>query len=57
MRDITMNVRGVRMSNDHISMNTIKNKVMPELNKIWDQANIKWDLISKPIKIKSDFDI
>ena len=45
MRDITMNVKGVRMSNDHISMNTIENKVMPELNKIWDQANIKWDLI------------
>ena len=45
MRNITMNVKGVRMSNDHISKETIENKVMPELNKIWDQADIAWDLI------------
>ena len=45
MRDITMNVKGVRMSNEHISKDTIEDKVMPELNKIWGQADIAWDLI------------
>jgi len=44
MRDIEMRVKGESMTNDHISKENIANEVLPEVNRIWSQANINWEL-------------
>ena len=44
MRDIEMRVKGESMANDHISKENIANEVLPEVNRIWSQANINWEL-------------
>ena len=45
MRDIEMKVHGEIMTNDHISKANIANEVLPEVNRIWSQANINWELV------------
>ena len=45
MRDIEMRVKGESMTNDHISKANIANEVLPEVNRIWSQANINWELV------------
>ena len=45
MRDIEMRVKGESMTNDHISKENIANEVLPEVNRIWSQANINWELV------------
>ena len=45
MRDIEMKVQGQRMTNDHLSKANIANEVLPEVNRIWSQANINWELV------------
>ena len=45
MRDIEMKVQGESMTNDHLSKANIANEVLPEVNRIWSQANINWELV------------
>ena len=45
MRDIEMKVQSESMTNDHISKANIANEVLPEVNRIWSQANINWELV------------
>jgi len=45
MRDIEMKVQGQRITNDHLSKAIIANEVLPEVNRIWSQANINWELV------------
>ena len=45
MRDIEMKVQSESMTNDHISKTHIVNEVLPEINRIWSQANINWELV------------
>ena len=45
MRDIEMKVQGESMTNDHLSKANIANEVLPEVNRIWGQANINWELV------------
>ena len=45
MRDIEMRVKGESMTNDHISKENIANEVLPEVNMIWSQAIINWELV------------
>ncbi len=45
MRDIEMKVQSESMTNDHISKENIANEVLPEVNRIWSQANINWELV------------
>ena len=46
MSDMTMNRLGAAMTNDHITKEVVKSKIIPELNKIWAQAEIKWKIES-----------
>ena len=45
MRDIELKVQSESMTNDHISKANIANEVLPEVNRIWSQANINWELV------------
>ena len=44
MRDITMTVQGQEMTTDHITPEVVQNEIMPEINKMWKQAGIHWNL-------------
>jgi hypothetical protein len=44
MRDIEMNVQGVAMTTDHITSSVIQDEIMPEVNRIWKQGDIHWNL-------------
>jgi len=44
MRDITMTVQGQEMTTDHITPEVVEDKIMPEINKMWKQAGIHWNL-------------
>lgn len=46
MRDITFTVRGVNMTNSHISPSVVRDQLHPELNRIWAPAGIVWNLES-----------
>ena len=44
MRDITMTVQGQEMTTDHITPEVVEDEIMPEINKMWKQAGIHWNL-------------
>ncbi len=46
MRNISFTVQGVNMNNNHITASVVRNKLVPELNKIWAQANVLWNVES-----------
>ena len=45
MRDIEMNVKGHYLNNNHITKQLLDEQVLSEVNKIWAQADIKWNLV------------
>ena len=45
MRDIEMNINGHNINNNHITKQLLDEQVLPEVNKIWAQADIKWNLV------------
>ena len=44
MRDIEMTVSGVAMTTDHITPSVVEDEIMPEINRMWKQAGIHWNL-------------
>ena len=44
MRDIEMTVGGVAMTTDHITPSVVADEIMPEINRMWKQAGIHWNL-------------
>ena len=46
MRNCDMNYKGVTMNNDHLNEDVIKNQILPEINNIYNPANINWNLES-----------
>jgi len=42
MRGIEMTVDGTKVNTNHITIDTVRNKLLPEVNKVWQQAGIKW---------------
>ena len=44
MREITMTVQGQEMTTDHITLEVVEDEIMPEINQMWNQAGIHWNL-------------
>ena len=45
MREIEMNVQGNNLNNNHINKKLLEYQVLPEVNRIWAQADIKWSIV------------
>ena len=59
MRDIEMNVKGHYLNNNHITKQLLDEQVLPEVNKIWSQADIKWNLVKvyDELVVKENYEI
>ena len=44
MRDIEMTVQDVSMTTEHIVPGMVQNVIIPEVNRMWEQADIRWIL-------------
>lgn len=42
--DMTFNVQDQELSNTHITKSVISSQILPEVNRIYEQANIQWNL-------------
>ena len=61
MRGIEMTVDGIKVNTNHITVDTVRNELLPELNKIWQQAGIKWIeesiILEKAVKSNNTFSV
>ena len=54
-----MNINGHNINNNHITKKLLYDQVLPEVNKIWSQANIKWNLVKvyDELVVKENYEI